>query len=163
MPGAGAWRKAVRPPGAWSPGRRVYDDQQSFDVSYVGGLLESSEVLEAEERWCPTRWLMKAVWEAVHGGSSPLSQLVSGVRSQHDNEQWVLDLYRKLTGDFGSSAEELHGAGERAHGRCTRSYVFSAQLRHWLHEVPTFVSLPSGWQPPPTHSAPTASAPPAAN
>ena len=41
------------------------------------------------------------------------------------------------------------GTGERAHLRCTRSYVLSSQLRRWLNEIPAFVPLPSGWQPPP--------------
>ena len=151
------WRKATRPPGAWIPGSRVYDDSCAFSVGFISGLLEADDVLEAEERWCPTRWLMKAVWEVLHKSNSPMSQLISGVRSSWDNEAFMLDLYRKLTGDFNSSAEELHGTGERAHGRCARSYVFSSQLRHWLHEIPTFVSLPSGWQPPSTDKPPPAS------
>jgi len=57
------------------------------------------------------------------------------------------------------------GTGERARARCQRSFVFSAQLRRWLHEVPPFVPLPPGWTlpkgvlSPPTAPAPTPTTP----
>ena len=155
-----ALAKAKRPAGVWQPGDRVWDESaQAFDSAAVRALLQSGEVLAEEERWRPTRWLMKAVWEVVHGSPSPLASLVSGPRSPSDNHNYILDLYRKLTGDFVSQAEEVSGAGERAHTRCSRSYVFSANLRDWLHEIPAFVDVPSGWQPPPSALQYTAAAP----
>ena len=155
-----AMRKAARPHGVWLPGGRIWDDSvRKLDVDLLRRLLESEELLPEEERWTPTRWLMKAVWEVVHGSNSPLGSLISGPRSTWDNNVYVLDLYRKLTADFNSSPEEVTGTGERAHTRCSRSYVFSAQLRHWLHEIPVFVSLPPGWEPPPTAISPTPPAP----
>ena len=63
---------------------------------------------------------------------------------------------RPRPGDFGSSLDEVTGTGNRAHERCARSYVVSAQLRRWLHEVPTFVPIPAGWQPPELDAPPAA-------
>ena len=100
-------------------------------------------------QYAPTRWLMKAVWEVAHGPKPPLAAVGGGLRSAGEKDATVLDLYRKLSGDFGSPREEVCGTGERAHLRCTRSYVLSSQHRRWLNQIPAFVPLPSGWQPPP--------------
>ena len=147
-------QRASKPSGPWRPGERVIDDGcDRLGADLVRRLLESPAILPENERWTPTRWLMKAVYEAVHGKDCALSKISSALRSQKDNEAHVVDLYRKLSGDFGSSSSEVSGTGERAHGRCNRSYVFSSQLRHWLHEVPAFVPTPTGWQPPPEPAA----------
>ena len=146
--------KAAKPSGPWRPGGNVIDETcDRLGVDLVRRLLESSAVLHEDERWVPTRWLMKAAWEAVHGRESAFAAIVPGVRSGSEYEGYIIDLYRKLSGDFGSAADEVVGTGERAHGRCNRSYVFSSQLRHWLHEVPPFVQVPTGWQPPPEPAA----------
>ena len=129
-------RAGPKPSGPWRPGMRVIDDScDRLGADLVRRLLESPDVLPEHERWTPTRWLMKAVYEAVHGKGAALSTLMSSLRSESDNKAHVVDLYRKLSADYASSSDEVSGAGGRAHGRCERSYVFSSQLRHWLHEV----------------------------
>ena len=152
-------RAGPKPSGPWRPGMRVIDDScDRLGADLVRRLLESPDVLPEHERWTPTRWLMKAVYEAVHGKGAALSTLMSSLRSESDNKAHVVDLYRKLSADYASSSDEVSGAGGRAHGRCERSYVFSSQLRHWLHEIPSFVVTPTGWQPPPEPAAGTAGA-----
>ena len=89
----------------WQPGRRVVDESTAvLSVETLRGLLEAAECLPIEERFAPTRWLFKAVWEAVHGKNAPLSSLWTAFRTASDNNNIVLDLYRKLSGDFGSAA-----------------------------------------------------------
>ena len=130
--------RAKKEGGPFRPGTRVIDDTcDRLPVEQVRRLLESPSVLPEHERWTPTRWLMKACYEAVHGKGAALASLVPSLRSAADNENHVVDLYRKLSGDFGSSKDDVHGTGERAHDRANRSYVFSSQLRHWLHENAT--------------------------
>ena len=142
--------RATKPAGPFHPGSRVIDENtDKLSAALVRKLLESPTVMPEHERWTPTRWLMKASHEAVHGKSAALATIVPSLRSAADNDAHVIDLYRKLSGDFGSSKEEVVGTGARASGRAERSYVFSSQLRHWLHEIPSFVPTPSGWQPPP--------------
>ena len=153
--------RAKKADGSWRPGSRVMDaNYDKLGEGLVRRLLESPHPLpevDAEgqlQRWVPTRWVMKAAWEAVHGKQCALAALKPGwaVSAQPGmSQEYVVDLYRKLTADFGSPSEEVCGTGERAHGRCSRSFVFSAQLRQWLHEVPTFVQnhVPAGWMPPP--------------
>jgi hypothetical protein len=153
--------RAKKAEASWRPGSRVMDaNYDKLGEGLVRRLLESPYPLpevDAEgqlQRWVPTRWVMKAAWEAVHGKQCALAALKPGwaVSAQPGvSQEYVVDLYRKLTGDFGSPSEEICGTGERAHGRCSRSFVFSAQLRQWLHEVPTFVQnhVPAGWMPPP--------------
>ena len=117
-------QRASKPSGPWRPGERVIDDGcDRLGADLVRRLLESPAILPENERWTPTRWLMKAVYEAVHGKDCALSKISSALRSQKDNEAHVVDLYRKLSGDFGSSSSEVSGTGERAHGlrRCCMS------------------------------------------
>ena len=136
--------------GPFRPGSRVVDDTcDKLSPSLVRRLLESPEVLPETARWTPTRWLMKAAYEAVHGKGAAMASLIPSLRSATDNEAHVVDLYRKLSGDFGSGKDDIHGTGERAHARAEKSYVFSAQLRRWLHEIPAFVPVPDGYEPPP--------------
>ena len=53
-------------------------------------------------------------WEAVHGKGAPLGSLWSAFRTASENNSIVLDVYRKLSGDFASSPEEVRVTGERA-------------------------------------------------
>ena len=147
---AAAAHRAVAPRGSFEPGSRLIDESSAtLSVEQIRDLLSSSDVLPYGSQYAPTRWLMKAVWEVAHGPKPPLAAVGGGLRSAGEKDATVLDLYRKLSGDFGSPREEVCGTGERAHLRCTRSYVLSSQLRRWLNEIPAFVPLPSGWQPPP--------------
>ena len=154
-------RRATKPSGAFKPGSRVIDDTcDRLPADLVRRLLESPNVAFEEERWTPTRWLMKAVYEAVCGKGAAMSKLTQGLRSQQENEQNILDLYRKLSGDFGSSRDHVVTTGRLAMSRTEQSHVFSKNLRKWLHEVPNFVQahLPSNWEPPPEPPAPSAGA-----
>ena len=147
----------------WQPGRRVVDESTAvLSVETLRGLLEAAECLPIEERFAPTRWLFKTVWEAVHGKNAPLSSLWTAFRTASDNNNIVLDLYRKLSGDFGSALDEVTSTGQLTHNRCARSYVVSAQLRRWLNEVPSFVPVPAGWEPPELNPQPAAVSPPPA-
>ena len=132
-------------PASWTPGTRAIDETtEKLEVEMLRQLLESPHPLPEAMRWLPTRWLMKAVHDTVRGERAALKSLSAGLRSASDNDTIVLNIYRKMTGEMGSSASEVSGTGSRARARCERSYVFSAQLRQWLHEIPAFVQMPSG-------------------
>ena len=80
-----SWSKAASA-GAknWQPGRRVIDESTSvLSIETLRRLLEASDCLPADERFAPTRWLFKTVWEAVHGKSAPLSKAKAGLWISH--------------------------------------------------------------------------------
>ena len=157
MGGTKNWSKAATSSKSWQPGRRVVDEtSDQLSTEMLRELLQSTDVLPYEERFAPTRWLFKMAYEAVNGKAAPLATLWTAFRTASDNNNLTLDVYRKLSGDFGSSLEEVTGTGHRAHERCVRSYVVSAQLRRWLHEVPSFVPIPADWQPPELEAPPAA-------
>ena len=101
-------RAGPKPSGPWRPGMRVIDDScDRLGADLVRRLLESPDVLPEHERWTPTRWLMKAAYEAVHGKGAALSTLMSSLRSESDNKAHVVDLYRKLLLDRGRRDDGL--------------------------------------------------------
>ena len=116
---AAAAHRAVAPRGSFEPGSRLIDESSAtLSVEQIRDLLSSSDVLPYGSQYAPTRWLMKAVWEVAHGPKPPLAAVGGGLRSAGEKDATVLDLYRKLSGDFGSPREEVCGTGERAHLRC---------------------------------------------
>jgi len=101
-------RKATptRAPAAYVPGSLVIDEaNEKLSVDFVRHLRESGPLPE-RERWLPTRWLMMAVWEAVHCEGAAMSSLRKGFRSAQDNDALVVEIYRKMTCDNASASEE---------------------------------------------------------
>ena len=103
-----SWSKAATSSKSWQPGRRVVDETSGqLSTEMLRELLQGTDVLPYEERFAPTRWLFKMAWEAVNGKAAPLSALWTAFRTASDNSNLTLDIYRKLSGDFGSSLEEV--------------------------------------------------------
>ena len=124
---------------SWVPGTLVVDeDNEKLSVEFVKQLRETGPLPE-RERWLPTRWLMMAVWEAVHCEGAAMSSLRKGFRSAQDNDALVVEIYRKMSCDNASAADEAPQQLRRAPLRilpCLPPHIillFStiAGVRHW--------------------------------
>ena len=102
------WSKAATSSKSWQPGRRVVDEASGqLSTEMLRELLQGTDVLPYEKRFAPTRWLFKMAWEAVNGKAAPLATLWTAFRTASDNSNLTLDVYRKLSGDFGSTLDEV--------------------------------------------------------
>ncbi|KAL1507733.1 hypothetical protein AB1Y20_007346 [Prymnesium parvum] len=114
----------------------------------VRDLLPRKSALPPGRRYAPSRSLLLRLYAGTHGAGCALQKVLKGTTPPSVREAKLVELWQKLTADYGSDPEELYVEARLVHRKRMEmgGRTPSLQLRLWLEGPPAAL---------PTHSSPT--------